>query len=139
MSTTSGMTILENQDGLLFEIVRSFCFQLNALEEKGKEDVPDLTIRTLSLLLPLMKEHPEEVDRPINVMYDINVTKMFSQITKVCSSLLNYDAGFKYTNLFVSMRKLFSACKEFFCVLLTLFIFCNNFWHISISLLVFFE
>jgi U3 small nucleolar RNA-associated protein 20 len=57
-SSATATTVLARKDGLLFDIVRNLCFQLNSFEEQQNEDLSNLAVKNLSLALPLMKEHP---------------------------------------------------------------------------------
>jgi hypothetical protein len=50
--------VLNDNPGMLFEITRNFCFQLNVNEEEQSEELSDLAIKTLTLVLPIMKERP---------------------------------------------------------------------------------
>lgn len=52
-------SFLTKNPGMLFEIGRNLCFQMNASENEIKDEVSDLCIKTLSLALPIMKEKPE--------------------------------------------------------------------------------
>ncbi|KAL3923302.1 MAG: hypothetical protein SGILL_001732 [Bacillariaceae sp.] len=58
-SSGTTTTFLSSKDGLLFGIVRNLCFQLNSPEEKQNEDLTHLATKSLTLLLPIMKKHPE--------------------------------------------------------------------------------
>jgi U3 small nucleolar RNA-associated protein 20 len=51
--------VLATKHGLLFNIVRNLCFQLNTPEENQNEDLTDMATMTLTQALPLMKNHPE--------------------------------------------------------------------------------
>ncbi|KAL3917748.1 MAG: hypothetical protein SGILL_004566, partial [Bacillariaceae sp.] len=51
--------LIATKNGLLFDIVRNLCFQMNASEEKQNEDLTDMATKSLTLLLPLMNEHPD--------------------------------------------------------------------------------
>ncbi len=50
---------LEQSPGLLFEIVRNLCFQMNIEEEEQSEELSEITIKTLTLIFPLLKERPD--------------------------------------------------------------------------------
>jgi hypothetical protein len=58
-SSDFALSICEKNDGLLFDIVRNLCFQLNAPESDQSEALCDLATKTLSQVLLLMKERPE--------------------------------------------------------------------------------
>eukprot|EP00980_Cylindrotheca_fusiformis_P008870 scaffold1894_cov180-Cylindrotheca_fusiformis.AAC.3 len=51
-------TVLHENPGMMFEIIRNLCFQLNAKEEDFSTDLSAFSIKTLTLLLPLMNDHP---------------------------------------------------------------------------------
>lgn len=58
---------LEKCPGLLFEIVRNLCSQLNVEEEEQSEELSEIAIKSLTLTLPLLKERPDlcfEADSP---------------------------------------------------------------------------
>jgi U3 small nucleolar RNA-associated protein 20 len=60
--TTSGKEdglFLENNPGMLFEITRNLCFQMNVNEEEQTDELSELAIKSLTLALPIMQEHPE--------------------------------------------------------------------------------
>jgi U3 small nucleolar RNA-associated protein 20 len=60
--TTSGKEdglFLENNPGMLFEITRNLCFQMNVNEEEQTDALSELAIKSLTLALPIMQEHPE--------------------------------------------------------------------------------
>lgn len=57
ISPTMG-ALLNANAGLLFEITRNLCFQLNVKEEEQSEELSDLVIKTLTLALPIMKKSP---------------------------------------------------------------------------------
>lgn len=50
--------ILNENRGMLFEITRNLCFQLNVKEEEQSEELSELVIKTLTVALPIVKEHP---------------------------------------------------------------------------------
>lgn len=58
IASKSAISILEEQKGRLFEIVRNLSFQLSAGEAEQSEDISNLAIRTLSTALPIMSAHP---------------------------------------------------------------------------------
>lgn len=58
-SSGAATTFLAAKDGLLFDIVRNLCFQLNAPEENQNEDLTNMATKSLTLLLPIMKKHPD--------------------------------------------------------------------------------
>jgi U3 small nucleolar RNA-associated protein 20 len=57
-ASTISDDILNDNPGMLFEITRNFCFQLNVNEEEQNEELSELAIKTLTLVLPIMKESP---------------------------------------------------------------------------------
>jgi U3 small nucleolar RNA-associated protein 20 len=58
-SSESATTILAKKEGLLFDIVRNLCFQLNSSDEQQNEELTNLAVKILALALPLMKAHPQ--------------------------------------------------------------------------------
>jgi U3 small nucleolar RNA-associated protein 20 len=50
--------ILHASPGMLFEIVRNLCFQMNAGEEEFSQELSEFCIKTLTLVLPIMNESP---------------------------------------------------------------------------------
>ncbi|KAG7361182.1 DRIM down-regulated in metastasis family protein [Nitzschia inconspicua] len=55
----SGILVCTKSTGLLFEVVRNLCSQLNVTEGDQNEDLSDLGTKTLTQVLPLMKERPQ--------------------------------------------------------------------------------
>jgi U3 small nucleolar RNA-associated protein 20 len=51
--------VLEETPGMLFEIIRNLCLQLNVEEEEQSEDSSENAIKTLTLALPLVKKRPD--------------------------------------------------------------------------------
>lgn len=59
--------LLEQTPGMLFEIIKNLCFQLNVEEEEQSEDLSENAIKTLTLALPLAHSRPDlcfTVDSP---------------------------------------------------------------------------
>lgn len=50
--------VLHGNPGMLFEIVRNLCFQINAREEDFSLELGEFCIKTLTLVLPLMSKSP---------------------------------------------------------------------------------
>lgn len=51
--------VLEETPGMLFEIIRNLCMQLNVDEEEQSGDSSEQAIKTLVLALPLVKKRPD--------------------------------------------------------------------------------
>jgi U3 small nucleolar RNA-associated protein 20 len=58
VSSDMATTVLNKTPGMLFDITKNLCFQLNVNEEEQTEDLSDLTIKTLTMILPIMQEKP---------------------------------------------------------------------------------
>lgn len=78
--------VLDNNLGMLFQIVRNLCFLMNAGEEEFSTELSELSIKTLTLTLPIMNERPhlcfvkdEEADGRDPVKWLLN---RLSQIAK---------------------------------------------------------
>lgn len=52
-------SFLTKKPGMLFEIGRNLCFQMNSPEHEIKDEVSELCIKTLSMALPIMKKKPD--------------------------------------------------------------------------------
>ncbi|CAJ1908376.1 unnamed protein product [Cylindrotheca closterium] len=52
-------SFLTENPGMLFEIGRNICFQMNSSEKDIKDEASELCIKTLSMALPIMKEKPD--------------------------------------------------------------------------------
>lgn len=87
VSETTLMPLLEENPGLLFEITKNLCFQIDLQEAEQTEILSELAIKTLTTGLPIIKEHPElcfEKDSPHAGLRDpMNwVLRRLSQIAK---------------------------------------------------------
>ena len=59
LASEGSFNILQDHPGMLFEVVRNLCFQLGVNEEEQTEELSELAIKTLTMALPTMNDHPE--------------------------------------------------------------------------------